>query len=104
MTQAEIREFHLSRSVFEAGINWHVVEAKWDGIREAFHGLTGPETVRVPVQRLPGPEVERFGMGPAVVLGQGFADGPGPVRDRAVADLATRDREMSNCHREAAGR
>jgi 8-hydroxy-5-deazaflavin:NADPH oxidoreductase len=30
---------HLSRSVFEAGINWHVVEAKWDGIREAFHGF-----------------------------------------------------------------
>ena len=30
---------HLTRSVFEAGINWHVVEAKWDGIREAFHGF-----------------------------------------------------------------
>jgi 8-hydroxy-5-deazaflavin:NADPH oxidoreductase len=28
---------HLSRSVFEAGISWRVVEAKWDGIREAFH-------------------------------------------------------------------
>ena len=30
---------HLSRSVFEAGINWRVVEAKWDGIREALHGF-----------------------------------------------------------------
>jgi 8-hydroxy-5-deazaflavin:NADPH oxidoreductase len=30
---------HLSRSVFEAGINRRVVEAKWDGIREAFHGF-----------------------------------------------------------------
>ena len=30
---------HLSRSVFEAGINWRVVVAKWDGIREAFHGF-----------------------------------------------------------------
>ena len=30
---------HLSRSVFEAGISWRVVEAKWDGIREAFHGF-----------------------------------------------------------------
>jgi 3-methyladenine DNA glycosylase Tag len=30
---------HLSRSVFEAGINWRVVEAKWDGIRQAFHGF-----------------------------------------------------------------
>jgi hypothetical protein len=30
---------HLSRSVFEAGMNVRVVEAKWDGIREAFHGF-----------------------------------------------------------------
>ena len=30
---------HLSRSVFEAGINRGVVEAKWDGIRRAFHGF-----------------------------------------------------------------
>ena len=30
---------HLSRSVFEAGISWRVVEAKWDGIRQAFHGF-----------------------------------------------------------------
>jgi 8-hydroxy-5-deazaflavin:NADPH oxidoreductase len=30
---------HLSRSVFEAGISWRVVEAKWHGIREAFHGF-----------------------------------------------------------------
>ena len=29
---------HLSRAVFEAGI-WGVVETKWDGIREAFHGF-----------------------------------------------------------------
>ena len=30
---------HLTRSVFEAGINWRVVEAKWDGIQDAFHGF-----------------------------------------------------------------
>jgi predicted dinucleotide-binding enzyme/3-methyladenine DNA glycosylase Tag len=29
---------HLSRAVFEAGI-WQVVQGKWDGIREAFHGF-----------------------------------------------------------------
>jgi 8-hydroxy-5-deazaflavin:NADPH oxidoreductase len=28
---------HLTRSVFEAGISWRVVDTKWDGIREAFH-------------------------------------------------------------------
>ena len=30
---------HLTRSVFEAGISWRVVEGRWDGIREAFHGF-----------------------------------------------------------------
>ncbi len=29
---------HLSRAVFEAGI-WRVVQTKWDGIRDAFHGF-----------------------------------------------------------------
>ena len=29
---------HLSRAVFEAGI-WRAVDAKWAGIREAFHGF-----------------------------------------------------------------
>jgi hypothetical protein len=29
---------HLSRAVFEAGI-WRAVDAKWGGIREAFHGF-----------------------------------------------------------------
>jgi hypothetical protein len=42
--------------------------------------------------RLPGCEVERFGMDPAIVLGQDFTEGAGPVRDGAVADLAAGDR------------
>jgi len=29
----------LSRAVFEGGISWKVVEAKWGDIREAFHGF-----------------------------------------------------------------
>jgi predicted dinucleotide-binding enzyme/3-methyladenine DNA glycosylase Tag len=39
---------HLSRSVFEAGINWRVVEAKWDGIREAFHGFDPAQAAAMP--------------------------------------------------------
>lgn len=27
----------MSKSVFQAGISWRVVESKWPGIREAFH-------------------------------------------------------------------
>ena len=29
----------LSRNVFQSGISWRVVEAKWPGIRDAFHGF-----------------------------------------------------------------
>jgi drug/metabolite transporter (DMT)-like permease len=47
---------------------------------------------------------EGFGMCPAVVLGQDVADGAGPVRDRPVADLAARDRQLGDGHRELAGR
>lgn len=39
---------HLSRSVFEAGINWRVVEAKWDGLREAFHGFDPAQVAAMP--------------------------------------------------------
>jgi DNA-3-methyladenine glycosylase I len=34
----------LSRSVFQAGMSWRVVDAKWEGIRDAFAGFD-PETV-----------------------------------------------------------
>jgi 8-hydroxy-5-deazaflavin:NADPH oxidoreductase len=39
---------HLSRSVFEAGISRRVVEAKWDGIREAFHGFDPAQVAEMP--------------------------------------------------------
>ena len=29
----------LSRPVFQAGMSWRVIDAKWDGIREAFAGF-----------------------------------------------------------------
>ena len=34
----------LSRPVFQAGMSWHVVDSKWDGIRDAFAGFA-PEVV-----------------------------------------------------------
>jgi hypothetical protein len=54
--------------------------------------------------RLPGCDLERFGMGPAVMLGQDLSEVAGPVGDGAMADLAARDRQLRNGHREAAGR
>jgi len=29
----------MSKSVFQSGMSWRVVEAKWAGTREAFHGF-----------------------------------------------------------------
>ena len=54
--------------------------------------------------RLLGCGVERFGMGPAVVLGQDLGEVTGPVRDGAVADLAAGDRKLGDGHGKAAGR
>ena len=54
-------------------------------------------------ERLPGRQAERFGMGPAVVLGQNLAEAAGPVRDGAAADLAAGNRKLGNGHRETAG-
>jgi 3-methyladenine DNA glycosylase Tag len=34
----------LTRAVFQAGMNWRVIEAKWPGFVEAFHRFD-PETV-----------------------------------------------------------
>ena len=53
--------------------------------------------------RLAGRQAERFGVGPAVVLGEHFADGAWPVCDGAVANLAARDWKTGNGHREPAG-
>ena len=50
-----------------------------------------------------GGDAERFGMGPAVMLGQDLADVAGPVGEGTVADLAAGDRQVGDGHREAAG-
>jgi hypothetical protein len=53
---------------------------------------TVPGVVRVFRDQLPGCEVERFGMCPAVMLCQDLAEVAGPVRDGLVAELAAGDR------------
>jgi hypothetical protein len=56
-----------------------------------------------PRDRLQRGEAQRFGMGPAIVLGQDLAEGAWPVGDGAVADLAPSDRKTAHRDREAAG-
>jgi DNA-3-methyladenine glycosylase I len=45
----------ITRAVFQSGMSWRVVEAKWDGFREAFAGFD-PGAVAV----LTGDDVERL--------------------------------------------
>ena len=54
------------------------------------------------LRTLLGGKAERFGMGPAVVLGQRLAEGAGPVGHGALADLAAGDRKLGDSDRETA--
>jgi 3-methyladenine DNA glycosylase Tag len=45
----------ITKSVFQSGMSWRVVEAKWDGFREAFHDFD-PEWVAA----LTPPDVDRL--------------------------------------------
>lgn len=52
----------MSRSIFSSGISWRVVQAKWDGIRTAFHGFE-PEKVA----SLTPDEIEAIATDPRVI-------------------------------------
>jgi len=38
---------HMSKPVFQAGISWRVVDAKWSGIRTAFKGFKAERVARM---------------------------------------------------------
>jgi DNA-3-methyladenine glycosylase I len=52
----------LSRPVFQAGISWRVIDAKWDGIREAFKHFDPPAVAAFGAN-----DVERLLADPAVI-------------------------------------
>lgn len=37
----------LTKAVFQSGISWRVVEAKWDGFRHALHGFDPAQVARL---------------------------------------------------------
>ena len=45
----------MTKAVFQSGISWKVIEAKWEGFREAFHGFD-PEWIA----SLDPPDVDRL--------------------------------------------
>ena len=52
----------MTRAVFQGGISWSVVAAKWDGIQEAFHGFDAEL-----VADLSEPEIDEITSNPAVI-------------------------------------
>jgi 3-methyladenine DNA glycosylase Tag len=52
----------LSQNVFQAGMNWRVIETKWPSIREAFHGFD-PQWVA----DLSPDEIDRLASDPRVI-------------------------------------
>lgn len=60
----------LSRAAFQSGISWRVIDAKWDGIREAFGGFD-PETVA----NFDAPDVDRLMADARVIRNKRKIDG-----------------------------
>ena len=49
----------MTKAVFQSGMSWQVIEAKWDGFREAFEGFDAERVARftpADVDRLAGDE------------------------------------------------
>ena len=65
--------------------------ARSSGAIDASDGTRGVK--RAACGGLLGRDAERFGMGPAVVLGQDLTEAAGPVRHGTLADLAAGDRQ-----------
>jgi DNA-3-methyladenine glycosylase I len=52
----------LTRSVFQPGLSWRVVDAKWPGMREGFHGFDP-----VKVAGMTPPEIDELAQDPRVI-------------------------------------
>jgi len=52
----------MTKAVFQSGISWAVIEAKWDGFREAFFGFDAKR-----VAELEPPDVDRLAQDTRIV-------------------------------------
>jgi 3-methyladenine DNA glycosylase Tag len=82
----------MTMRVFEAGMSWKVVEAKWPGIQEAFHGFD-PERVA----NMSPSDVELVANDPGVIRNWNFlwsVDEPvPPYQEWAATHLSAEERE-----------
>jgi 3-methyladenine DNA glycosylase Tag len=75
----------MSRSIFQAGMSWRVVDSKWSGIQEAFHGFDA-ETVA------------GFGEPELDALTQGHPSNPHRRKLDAIVGNAQRMLELDKVH------
>jgi Methyladenine glycosylase len=78
----------MSRPVFQAGISWKVVDAKWSTIREAFHGFN-PEWV---ADLSPG-DIDRLAADPRVIRNRKKIEGT-VANAKTMLDLNTSHRSF----------
>jgi DNA-3-methyladenine glycosylase I len=52
----------MSKAVFQSGMSWSVVEAKWDGFRKAFEGFDTEK-----IARFEPAEVDRLAQDPGII-------------------------------------
>src|SRR4029079_713191 len=52
----------MTKAVFQSGLSWKVVDAKWDGFREAFAGFDAEK-----VARFTPADVDRLAQDPSIV-------------------------------------
>jgi DNA-3-methyladenine glycosylase I len=52
----------MTKAVFQAGLNWKVIEGKWDGFREAFEGFDANKVAAFTPE-----DVDRLAQNPRIV-------------------------------------
>src|SRR5437763_16716387 len=77
----------MTKAVFQSGISWRVIEAKWDGFREAFDGFDAEK-----VASLTPEDVDRLAQDTRIVLNR--------RKIQATVDNAV---EMTELNREHTG-
>ncbi|WP_395543165.1 DNA-3-methyladenine glycosylase I [Neotabrizicola sp. sgz301269] len=85
----------MARGIFQAGISWSVVEAKWPGIEEAFQGFTPARVAMIEGDALDAllsdPRVIRSGAKIVAIRDNGAELAANPGLGRRIADWPVSD-------------
>ena len=76
----------MSKAIFQAGMSWRVVEAKWEGTREVFHGFDA-----LAVASMPEPEIAEAAQDRRIIRNR--------KKVEAIVDNARRMVELNEEHK-----